>query len=145
MAAYDLGDAACWDRLWRSYVEEVDLCFACNIMGGLQHFVRSLRAALSVEDSYYPASCQRVCLRECLMLSLLSSLQHGAGREVVFCLDQLMPRGERQDDNDLAAAAMPFVHGLSQGGLRLLPVPLSVIQSIVESCSCPMSCRASLN
>ena len=145
MAGYDHGDASCWDELWSSYVTDGGLGFACNAMGSLQYFVRAIRSAVPEGNSYYPRNCQRVCRQECLVLSLLSAQQHRSHEEAAYALQQLLPGSAMQQADDVVAAATRFAHCLTEEQLMLLPVPIDVIQSIMESGSCPAYCPYKLN
>ena len=145
MAGYDHGDASCWDELWSSYVNDGGLGFACNAMGSLQYFVRAIRAAVPEGNTYYPRNCLRVCRQECLVLSLLSAQQHRHHKETAYALQHLLP-GEAVDQAEqVVAAATRFAQCLVEEELLLLPVPLDVIQSIMEAGSCPAHCPYKLN
>jgi hypothetical protein len=143
MAGYDLGDPSCWDELWINLVNEGGVDLACRISGRLHYFVRSLRAARGGRLKYFPVACKRACADECLMLSLLSASQHGMAPTLEFCLRHLMP----EIDTELRDAAQLLSSELTQTGLTLLPVPLSVIQSIVPetcgSCLIAQTCKGS--
>ena len=145
MAGYDHGDMSCWDELWSAYVGDGGLSFACDIMGSLQYFVRSLRPGLNLGLNYYPRNCRRVCRQECLVLTLLSSVQHGDE----FLQNQVLERllGDQHADHaqHVARAALQFTDGLTRAQYHLLPVPLSVIQSIEEHMPCPRFCKTEIH
>ncbi len=129
MAGYELGDPSCWDDLWTTLVAEGGTELACRISGSLHFFVRSMRAARGQKINYFPMTCKLACSDECLMLSLLSASQHGLGETLDFCLSHLLPAGEEEKDLRKAAAILSGV--LKASGLLLLPVPLTVIRSIM--------------
>lgn len=140
MAGYEHGDPQCWDDLWTAYVQDGGLAFACASMGSLHYFVRSLRARLGQGLSYYPQSCRRLCRQECLVMTLLSAVQHDDADVVEYSLQQLTGAPSSAPDSSVVCAARQFVDHLSQSQLHLLPVPLGVIQSIVEKSPCQSAC-----
>lgn len=145
MAGYDHGDASCWDELWSNYVNDGGLAFACNAVGSLLYFVRTIRAAVPDGNHYYPRNCQRVCRQECLVLSLLAAQQHRLHREAAYALQQLLPGDTLEQAGQVVDAATRFAHCLAEEHLLLLPVPLIIIQSIMEAGSCPAHCPYKLN
>ena len=140
MAGYDHGDPSCWDELWTAYVNDGGLDFACNSMGHLHYFVRSLRQGLGQTTQYYPRSFRRVCQQECLVVTLLSSLQHDDGVVTAYTLQRLLGDDLGHRATPIASAARQFVDVLSQAQLHLMAVPMSVIQSIVEKSPCATTC-----
>jgi hypothetical protein len=144
MAAYDHGDAACWDELWSSYVEDGGLDFACAIMGRLQHFVRSLRPALA-GCHYYPRNCRRLCVQEGLVLGLLAAQQHGKLAEARCAVLGLLHGSMLDQEPAVLLAAQQYANGLSEAQMLLLPVPLTVIQSLKEKSQCANSCPLKLH
>jgi hypothetical protein len=145
MAGYDHGDPSCWDDLWQSYVNDGGLNFACNAMGSLQYFVRSLRAGAPQAAEYYPRSCQRVCRHECLVLALVSAQQHRTPKVSAYALQHLLIDNVAEHCESVVASASLFASALDREGFKLLPIPLSVIQPIMETPQCPASCIRNLH
>jgi hypothetical protein len=138
MAGYDYGDPACWDSLWRHYVNEGGLDFTCAIMGTLQYWVRSLRSSATRPNSYFPQGCLRIARNECLVLTILSGQQHNDTPSTAYALQHLL--GE--DPTDAAALVVEtstaFARSLSNSGHTLMPVPIDVIQSVIEPGNRPL-------
>jgi hypothetical protein len=131
MAGYDLGDSSCWDDLWTMLVAEGGTDLACQITGTLHFFVRTMRASRQHKINYFPPSCKRACADECLMLSLLSACQHDMEDTQIYCLNNLL--SENEDQRELKFAAQRLSSELKTSGFQLLPVPLPVIQSIIQA------------
>jgi hypothetical protein len=132
MAGYDYGDPACWDRLWTHCVEDGGLDFTCAIMGTLQYWVRSLRSTTPSANSYFPHGCRRIARGECLALTILSGQQHNDVEASDYALRHLVGP-DQQDAADLVAeTSLAFAKNLAAAEHILLPVPILVIQSIME-------------
>lgn len=145
MAGYDHGDASCWDELWSTYVDDGGLSFACDIMGSLQYFVRSLRPALNMGLNYYPRNCRRVCRKECLVLSLLSAAQHADATVQHGALVRLLGDDQAGNYDLMTQAALHFTEGLTRAQYHLLPVPMAVLLSFDSQPVCRQLCKQDIH
>jgi hypothetical protein len=132
MAGYDLGDPSCWDDSWNNLVAEGGIDCARSVSGNLQYFIRSLRSACVRKLQYFPTSCRRLCADECLIISLLSACQHRTHDTLQFCLEQLISEDADVTGAELQNSAGYLAQELSRFELQLLPVPLQVIETIVQ-------------
>lgn len=132
MAGYELGDSSCWDEMWNTLLEETGIDGACRITGSLQFFVRSLRAAREGSLQYFPKSCRRLCTDECLVISLLASVQHNTTDTSDYCLEHLLKDGREIFADDLFTAATLLAIQMRLTDLIFLPVPLEVVKSVID-------------
>ncbi len=145
MAGYEHGDPSCWDEFWNDLVAEGGLPCACDVSGALQFYVRSLRSHCQRRLQFFPRACRRACTDECLVLTLLAACQNDDQATLDYCLRALLPSEAHEDRQAVTAPARMVTERLNVHELRLMPVPLSVIASIVErTClTCPVAetCR----
>lgn len=139
MAGYEHGDPSSWDDLWNNLVSECGIDCACIVSGPLQYFVRCLRSARDGGLQYFPNSCRRICADECLVVSLLSAAQHDDAEALEFCLHHLLKDNYEIFSDDLRSATLAASQKLRLSDLVLMPVPVSVLQPIVQR-SCGL-CR----
>jgi len=133
MAGYDLGDPECWNCLWDVYVAEVGSETTRRLMGELQYWVRSVRSAADHALTYYPMGCRHVCRDECLLLSLLSALQHKNDGCASCALHALCKSSDRRGVQSLRDPSRAFANALLEVGEVLLPISLPVLQTIVNA------------
>lgn len=131
MAGYDLGDPECWNCLWDIYVAEVGAPTTRRLMGELQYWVRGVRAAADHSLTYYPMGCRHVCRDECLLLTLLSALQHENDRCAGCALGALCGHSDEKQILSMREPSRAFAEALLDAGEVLLPVPLPVLQTII--------------
>jgi hypothetical protein len=143
MAGYEHGDTTCWDENWKSLIEESGVQCACVITGSMQYFVRCLRSSSQIKREYFPVSCRRLSADECVTLSLLAGHQHNDARTIDYCMDQLLQQDRDIFSKDLDEAANLLSLQLMQFKLVLMPIPLEVITTIMESacCICTKQCK----
>jgi hypothetical protein len=142
MAGYEHGDTTCWDDNWQSLIQESGVECACVITGSMQYFVRCLRSSSQAKREYFPVSCRRLSADECVTLSLLAGYEHSDGRTIDYCMDQLLQRDREIFSKDLDEAANLLSLQLRHFKLVLMPVPLEVITTLMQSAcrSCKKQC-----
>lgn len=133
MAGYDLGDPECWNCLWDIYVAEIGSATTRRLMGELQYWIRGVRSAADHSLTYYPMGCRHVCRDECLLLSLLSALQHKDEGCTDCALRALCTRTDKMQVQSIRDSSRAFASALLDAGEVLLPVPLPVLQTIVNA------------
>ncbi len=133
MAGYDLGDPECWNCLWDIYVAEVGAPTTRRLMGELQYWVRGVRAAADYSLTYYPMGCRHVCRDECLLLTLLSALQHEDEGCAGCALRALCGNSDKEQVQSMRGPSRAFAAALLEAGEVLLPVPLPVLQTIIDA------------
>jgi hypothetical protein len=143
MAGYEHGDPTCWDEFWNELVAEGGLTCACDVSGALQFYVRSLRAYSPRSLAFFPRACRRACTDECLVLSLLAACQNNDSAVRDYCLRALLPSEADDARRAVTESACLVASRLGTHELRLMPVPIGVIASIVErTClTCPEARR----
>lgn len=125
---YETGCVGCWEAAQDAFAAELGVRAAAEPLFLLARLVRHLRNAGSRQMQTYPASCRHVCRDECCLMAMVSEA-HGPGREG-FTLAATALTGQAPDD-DLYELAAELRAALAQSGLSLLPVPASVIESIL--------------
>ena len=133
MAGYDLGDPECWNCLWDIYVAEVGAATTRRLMGELQYWVRGVRSAADHTLTYYPMGCRHVCRDECLLLTLLSALQHKDESCAGCALRALCGSSDKEQVQSMRGLSQAFAGALLAAGEILLPVPLPVLRTIIEA------------
>jgi hypothetical protein len=145
MAGYEHGDPSCWDEFWNELVTEGGLACACDLSGALQFYVRSLRANSPRRLTFFPRVCRRACADECLVLSLLAGCQNNDSATIDYCLRALLTAESTCARSNVLEPARILTERLQIHDLKLMPVPLAVIASIIErsclACDAADACR----
>ena len=130
MAGYEHGSIECWEVAWNLYAGELEPYHARRAFGDLQYWVRAVRNSSERPIGCFPHCCRRVCRDECMALSVVSALQHGA-RDVARTAAHYLT-GSRSSDavTTVTAAAAAFSASLLDAGQKLTEVTPSVVETI---------------
>jgi len=130
MAGYEHGSIDCWEVAWNLYAGELEPHHARRAFGDLQYWVRAVRASTERPIGCFPHCCRRVCRDECMALSVVSALQHGATDVARTAAHYLT--GSRSSDavSAVTAAAADFSSSLLDAGQQLTEVTPTVVETI---------------
>jgi hypothetical protein len=141
MAAYEFGDPACWETVWRDLIEETGADTARSLMGELQYWVRAIRANSSRDLQLFPYGCRHICADECLALSLVATLQHGSNSTAAVAAAHLLGRSSKHEVGEACKAGTSFGRALEAHGLILQKVSPWVIDFIAAKAAAEPSRR----
>jgi hypothetical protein len=141
MAAYELGDASCWESIWQQFIAELGASGARQLVGELQYWARSLRIAAERPLSYFPQCCMQLCHDECMALSLVSAAQAADRATGHLASRYLTGKSDHRTLESLWQATLPFATALETNGGRMYPVTSDVVESIFLM-QCAGKCRA---
>jgi hypothetical protein len=77
--------------------------------------------------------CRHICRDECLLLSLLSSLQHKDDGCAGYAIRVLTGGPDEKQTRSMRDPSTAFAGALREAGEMLLPVPFQVLHMIVEA------------
>jgi hypothetical protein len=128
MGGYDTACVACWERASDLYIDELGARAAGPVVMALGQWVRMLRRQARRQLSALPGSCHRLCRDECLAMAMIAASQNGdEGCRDLACAEL----AEDGPDARLSSATRLFAEALDESGLRMLPIPLHVIEDIL--------------
>jgi hypothetical protein len=128
MGGYDTACVACWERASDLYIDELGARAAGPVVMALGQWVRMLRRQARRRLCALPGSCRRLCRDECLAMAIISASQNGdEGCRERACAELI------EDDSEarFSSATRLFAEALDESGLRMLPIPLHVIEDIL--------------
>lgn len=129
LKGYDTGSIDCWELGWALFAREIGPRDARRLLAYLSCWIRELRRASDRPFMSLPYGCPCLCRDECLVLGLVSALQHGDAETVGFASRHLL--GDRSRDATIATAR-DFAEALDRVHQRLLPVPCAVVEDVAE-------------
>lgn len=128
MAAYDLGDGACWEEIWRSFTHELGSQAARRTVGEVQYWVRTLRANSERPLTFYPNRSLHLCEDECIALSLVAAAQTGDCAAGCCAAGMLIGTEEAPRINDVWLASSHLAAALQSSGQVMHACPRTVIR-----------------
>jgi hypothetical protein len=128
MGGYDTACVACWERASDIYIDELGARAAGPVVMALGQWVRMLRRQARRRLCVLPGSCHRLCRDECLAMAMIAASQNGdEGCRERACAELIEDDAEAR----LSSATRLFAEALDESGLRMLPIPLRVIEDIL--------------
>ncbi|NJM31351.1 MAG: hypothetical protein HC855_15840 [Rhizobiales bacterium] len=128
MGGYDTACVACWERASDLYVNELGARAAGPIVLALGQWVRMLRHLARRHLNAFPGATHRLCRDECLVMALIAACQHSDEGSYSRVIKEIV---HDQSDRRLLSTAKLFADALNECGLRMLPIPLNVIEDIL--------------
>jgi hypothetical protein len=130
MAAADLGDAACWEEIWRDYIAELGSDPARRLFGELQFWSRTIRMESGRSLKYFPSRCRHICHDECMAVAAIAAAQAQDRAVADAAAARLVAAADPEPIERLWLASSHFAAALLQEGLFLYPVTRDVIDAI---------------
>lgn len=116
-----------WNEAWNLFATMLDRASARPCMDALIIFVKTLGVCAACPLRTLQPSCEGLCRDECLVLGLISGLQHGDEEAVEFCLTTLTCPTKC---HEVAFAAAEFAMALKASGFYLVPIPARTLTTI---------------
>jgi len=116
-----------WNKAWNLFATKLAKDNASRCMDALVVFIRTLGLCASCPLKALQPACEGLCRDECLVLGLISGLQHGDDAAVRFCLTTLTCK-TRCDEVAFAAGELAFA--LKAAGSVLMPIPADTLTTI---------------
>ena len=135
MAAYDLGDASCWDAVWDQFIAELGAPWARRLVGELQYWTRCVRITAERPLAFFPQCCLQLCHDECMALSLVAAAQAGDEHTGLLAIQHLTGCNDTCRMQDAWFATLPFATALKCANQIMYPVNAA-------SCSRSTTCTA---
>lgn len=129
LAGFETGSVTPWEMAWIFYANTLGPADGRRALADLSFFVRTLRHCTACPLRAFPFGAHYVCSAECLVLGLVAGIQHGDEPATKACLDALACPVRC---SEVAAAAGSFALTLKTLDRRLLPIPLTAIQDILQ-------------
>jgi hypothetical protein len=129
LAGFETGSVTPWEMAWTLYANTLGPADGRRALSELEFFVRTLRHCPACPLRAFPFGARYVCSAECLVLGLVAGIQHGDEPATKACLDAL---GCPAHCSEIAAAAGSFALTLKTLDRRLLPIPMTAIQDILQ-------------
>ena len=113
-------------QVYRTVLEEREAFLAYSAM---LNFTKALASCAKCSLKTNGLHCPWMCFHECMILGLVSGIQHNEQTSICLCLDMLV----ESEKHDVAFnAAETFACILNVFGKTLLPVPAATIRRILE-------------
>ena len=124
---YETGCMGCWEKASDQLTSELGFSAAAEPLFLMGRLVRQLRQSSGATPCFYPAQCRRMCRDECCLMAMMAAAQD----EDRFCFDMAVSALGLEDDGaSIYAIALALARSLGRSGLRLLPVPATVLAPI---------------
>jgi hypothetical protein len=130
MAAYELGDGACWEEIWRSFTHELGSRSARRTVGEVQYWVRTLRANSERPLAFFPNRSLHLCKDECIALSLVAAAQGGDYEAGCCVAGMLIGTEDALRINDVWQASSHLAAALHCSGQVMHACPRAVIRML---------------
>jgi hypothetical protein len=130
MAAYELGDGACWEEIWHSFTHELGSRAARRTVGEVQYWVRTLRANSERPLAFFPNRSLQLCEDECIALSLVAAAQTGDCEAGCLAAGMLIGTEEALRVNDVWQASSHLATALHCSGQVMHACPRTVIRML---------------
>lgn len=137
MAAYELGDCACWDAIWNAYGDELGSRAARRLVGEIQYWVRALQTNSSRPLGYSADNCLQLCEDECIVLSLVAAAQRCDGEAGSLAVSLLTGTRQPARIGEVWQASSHLGAALKCAGQEMHACPRSVIAQIGAGCLPP--------
>ena len=129
IAGFETDSVVPWEQAWGIYSGILGPNHGRKAMSDLTFFVRTLRNCAHCPLRTFPFGARRVCREECLVLGLISGIQHKTDCTSKICLDALTcPKSKA----NLAEAAAAFAATLASFKQFMVPVTPCSILDILE-------------
>jgi hypothetical protein len=147
MAAYELGDGACWEEIWRSFTQELGSRAARRTVGEIQYWVRTLRANSERPLAFFPNRSLQLCEDECIALSLVAAAQTGDCDAGCCAAGMLIGTEEGWRISDVWQASTHLATALQCSGQVMYSCPRAVIGMMGNASgpASPAQSRTALN
>jgi hypothetical protein len=133
MAAYELGDGACWEEIWRSFTHELGSRAARRTVGEVQYWVRTLRANSERPLAFFPNRSLQLCEDECIALSLVAAAQTGDCAAGCCAAGMLIGSEEPLRVNEVWQASSHLAAALHCSGQVMHACPRAVIRMLNDA------------
>lgn len=120
-------DVDLWNKAWNLFATKLQKENAKACMHALIMFIKTLGVCATCPLKTLQPACQELCRDECLVLGLISGLQHGNDEAVDFCLRTLTCPTKC---DEVAFAAGEFALALKTAGFLLIPIPAYTLMDI---------------
>ena len=130
MAAYELGDGACWEEIWRSFTHELGSRAARRTVGEVQYWARTLRANSDRPLAFFPNRSLQLCEDECIALSLVAAAQAGDSDAGSRAAGMLLGTEQGSRVNEVWQASSHLAVALRCSGQVMHACPRTVIRML---------------
>lgn len=129
-------DAQRLQEIWNRFNRRLDPHSARLAMAGLERLIRQLGACANCPLRFHCQGTQHLCRDECLVLSMISGLQHGDDAASFLSARALTSQVKALE---VIAAGGEFAITLRAAGQVLLPVEAATIMTIAGTAGGPPS------
>lgn len=130
MSAYEFGDTASWEEIWRSFILDLGVPAARRTAGEVQYWMRAIRANAGRALGFYPHRCFRLCDDECIAVSLVAAAQSGDDEAGLFAAAMLTGTAEQSRNDDIWHASSHLAAALQGAGRSLSACPRTIIHAL---------------
>lgn len=127
VAGYDTGMIDSWELATSLYERELGQREAKRLIGELSCWVRQIRRCSDCPLARFPYGSGSMCREECLAAAMVAAAQHGDRLTRDVCI---LGFGICPLSSGVAESTASFATSLDNAGLRLAPVPGTVIDTI---------------
>lgn len=124
----ETGQCPAIDTMWRLHLERLGVAESRVVIDGLAMFMSTMRRAALWPLRCLPEGACHLCRDECLVLSLIASLQHGDDTACRMSAHALAAPGR---SGEAVGAAGDYAMRLKMFGQVLLPIPPFVVADIL--------------
>lgn len=130
MAAYELGDTAGFEEIWRSFILELGAPAARRVVGEIQYWTRTVQANAGRILGFFPHRCLRLCEDECIAVCLVAAAQSGDDETGLFAATLLTGTADKSRNGDIWQASSHLAVAMQGAGRSLNACPRRVIRAL---------------